>query len=280
MPRVTVARPIGFCFGVERAIRLAKAGKERYGKVSTLGELVHNPFVLEELAADGIRAVTRVGSVRSGALVIRAHGCPPRVLGQCRRRGIVTIDATCPYVRKVQNVARRLKDTGYEVIVVGERDHPEVRSILGHTGRAGRVYGAHMRLKGRRVGVVAQTTMSRLRFREAVANLSHLRYTELRVFDTICEEAAARQEAAARLARQVDLVVVVGGRSSANSSRLAEIARDAGRRVVFVERAGDLPRGTLARSRHVGVVAGSSTPSWVVREVVKIVRNPVQEVSV
>ncbi len=280
MPRVTIARPTGFCFGVERAIRLAKAGKERYGRVSTLGELVHNPLVLEELAADGIRAVAQVRPMREGALVIRAHGCPPRVLERCRGLGIVTIDATCPYVRKVQNVARRLKDNGYVVVVVGERDHPEVRSILGHTGRAGRVWDPRMRLEGRKVGVVAQTTMSRSRFREAVANLSRFRYTELRVFDTVCEEAAARQEAADRLARQVDLVVVVGGRNSANSSRLADIARDAGRRVVFAERTADVPRGVMAQSRHVGIVAGSSTPSWVVREVAKIVRNPVQEVSV
>ncbi|MEO0078019.1 MAG: 4-hydroxy-3-methylbut-2-enyl diphosphate reductase [candidate division WOR-3 bacterium] len=275
MPRVTIARPTGFCFGVERAIRLAKAGKERYGQVATLGELVHNPFVLEELAAEGIKAVAQVRPMRKGALVIRAHGCPPQVLEQCRRLGIVTIDATCPYVRKVQNVARQLKDKGYDVVVVGERDHPEVRSILGHTGRAGQVYGTRLRLRGRKVGVVAQTTMSRSRFREAVANLSCFRYTELRVFDTICEEAAARQEAAARLARQVDLVIVVGGRNSANSSRLADIARDAGRQVVFAERPADVPGKVLAQSRHVGIVAGSSTPSWVVREVAKIVRNPV-----
>jgi 4-hydroxy-3-methylbut-2-enyl diphosphate reductase len=280
MRTVIAARPTGFCFGVERAIRLAKTGKERFGTVYTLGELVHNPLVLEELEGQGIRAVKRVESVRTGALVIRAHGCPPAMFEQCRRLGIQTIDATCPYVRKVQNVARRLKEKGYEVIVVGERNHPEVRSILGHTGTAGRVYSPRLRLKGHKVGVVAQTTMSRTRFREAVAKLSRFRYTELRIFDTICEEAATRQEAAARIARRVDLVVVVGGRNSANSSRLAEIARDAGRQVLFVERAVDVPRKTLARSRRVGVVAGSSTPSWVIREIVAIAKNPAQEVSV
>jgi 4-hydroxy-3-methylbut-2-enyl diphosphate reductase len=116
--------------------------------------------------------------------------------------------------------------------------------------------------------------MSRERLREAVANLSRFRYTELRIFDTICEEVAARQQAAARIAQQVDLVIVVGGRNSANSSRLAEIARNAGRRVVFVESAAELPRRIAGR---VGVVAGSSTPSRVVREIVDIVRNPAKE---
>ena len=274
---VIVARPTGFCFGVERAIGLAKSGMKQFGRVSTLGELVHNPLVLEELERAGITSVRDARQVHDGALVIRAHGCPPETLAECRRLQIAVVDATCPYVRKVQNVARRLKEQGYTVVVVGERNHPEVKSILGHCEGRGRVYSPRMRLAGGKVGVVAQTTMSRERLREAVANLSRFRYTELRIFDTICEEVAARQQAAARIARQVDLVVVVGGRNSANSNRLAEIARNAGCRVVFVERAAELPRRIIARAGRVGVVAGSSTPSRVVREIVDFVRNPAKE---
>lgn len=274
MPKVIIARPTGFCFGVERAIRLAKTGKARSGKVYTLGELVHNPLVLDELERQGIRAVRRPASAKDGALVIRAHGCPPETLAECGRLGITVVDATCPYVSKVQSVARRLKDEGYVVVVVGERNHPEVRSILGHSRGASRVYSPRLRLKSGKLGVVAQTTMSRERLREAVANLSRLRYTELRVFDTICEEVAARQKSAARVAAESDLVVVVGGRNSANSSRLAEIARSAGRDVVFVERAAELRRRSLSGRRTVGIVAGSSTPSWVVEEIAKIARNP------
>ncbi len=273
--RVRVARPTGFCFGVQRAIDLARAGKEKFGQVSTLGELVHNPLVLEELEAQGIKAVNRVSGVRGGALVIRAHGCPPATVEECRRRGIRTIDATCPYVRKVQSVARRLREGGYAVVVVGERNHPEVRSILGHCAPAGRVYTPGMRPKSRKIGVVAQTTMSREGLRAAVANLSRLRYTELRVFDTICREVTARQQAAARIAGLSDIVIVVGGRNSANTSRLAEIVRGAGRQVVFVERAEELKPATLKRHRRIGVIAGSSTPSSVVEKIVAIVRNPV-----
>lgn len=274
---VIVARPTGFCFGVERAIGLARSGRKQFGHVSTLGELVHNPLVLSELEREGIKSVPSVRQVRDGALVIRAHGCPPEILAECNRLGIAVVDATCPYVRKVQNVARRLKEQGYTVVVVGERNHPEVKSILGHCQGRGRVYSAKMRLKSGKIGVVAQTTMSRERLREAVANLSRFRYTELRIFDTICEEVAARQQAAARIAQQVDLVVVVGGRNSANSSRLAEIARNAGCRVVFVERAAEVSRRIVAKAGRVGVVAGSSTPSRVVREIVEIVRNPAKE---
>lgn len=276
-PRVTIARPYGFCFGVERAIRLARAGKKRTGQAYTLGELVHNPKVLADLAREGIRVVRRPTEAKDGPLVIRAHGCPPATLAECQRLGLEVIDATCPYVRKVQNVARRLQAEGYAVIVVGERNHPEVRSILGYCQGAGRVYSPRLRLPAGRVGVVAQTTMSREGLAEAVANLAQLRYTELRVFDTICAAVVARQRAAARVARNADLVIVVGGRSSANTARLAEIARRAGCAVALVEQAQELRRLPALRNRRpavVGIVAGSSTPAQVVEEIASLVRNP------
>lgn len=273
MHRVIVPKPTGFCFGVERAIRLAREGQRKHGSVCTLGELVHNPLVLDELEREGIRAVRRPAQARGGAVVVRAHGCPPETLQECARLGSTVIDATCPYVRKVQNVARRLGQEGYQVVVVGERNHPEVRSILGHSRGASRVWSPTMRLKSDKVGVVAQTTTSRERLREAVANLSQLRYTELRVFDTICEEVAARQRAARRVAARADLIIVVGGRNSANTSRLAEIARHAGRRVLFVERAAELDRRSLESARAIGILAGSSTPSRVVQEIAGIART-------
>lgn len=253
---------------------MAKQGRERFGRVSTLGELVHNPSVLRELKREGIAAVREAASVRGGALVIRAHGTPPETLEQCRRLGVQVVDATCPYVRKVQSVARRLRDQGYRVVVLGEKNHPEVRSILGYCGDAGVLFSPRLAPQGRRIGLVSQTTMSRERFHEAVAKLSRFRYTELRVFDTICEEVTARQEAAARLARRNELVIVVGGHNSANTSRLAEIVSRAGTGMVHVERASELSPAVLARAARIGVVAGSSTPAWVVHEVVEFARNP------
>jgi len=273
MVRVIVGRPTGFCSGVERAIRLARKGRAQFGPVWTLGELVHNPLVLATLAQEGIRTARSVREVRTGALVISAHGCPPRVLADCRRLGIQTIDATCPYVRKVQTVAQRLTEQGYTVVVVGDARHPEVQGILAYSGPGARVYSPRGHGPAERIGVVAQTTMAPERFHEAVANLARVGYTELRVFDTICEEVKARQRAAARIAHQADLVIVVGGRNSANTSRLAEIARAAGPRVVWVERGTELKRSLLRGSRVIGIVAGSSTPSPVVKEILDIVRN-------
>jgi 4-hydroxy-3-methylbut-2-enyl diphosphate reductase len=274
MPRVFIARPTGFCFGVERAIRLARNALKQYGRVWTYGELVHNPDVLRQLKKEGIKPVRRLSALKNGALVIRAHGGPPAISARCRAQGIEVIDATCPYVRRVQNVARRLATEGYQVVVVGERNHPEVRAILAAAGKKAMVYSpARTKAFARKIGVVAQTTIDRNRFKEAVANLLNFGYTEIRVFDTICAEVAARQAATARLAQRVDAVIVVGGRNSANTARLAEIVRAQGKPVLHITGPEELKPGPWCRFGRIGVAAGASTPAAVVSEVARILRN-------
>ncbi|NPV14789.1 4-hydroxy-3-methylbut-2-enyl diphosphate reductase [candidate division WOR-3 bacterium] len=272
MSRVIVAKPNGFCFGVERAIKLAKGGLKRFGRVYTFGQLVHNPQVLDELASAGIRAIRSLDEVQGGALVIRAHGCPPEVFVECERKGIEVIDATCPYVRRVQQVARRLAAEGYQVVVVGEKNHPEVKAILAAAGNGARVFVPRMKISGR-VGIVAQTTIGRERLKEAVANLLNFRYTEIRVFDTVCAEVVARQEAALRLAKRVDAIVVVGGKNSANTRRLAEIVRSSGKPVVHLTGAAGFNLRRWARFKKIGIVAGASTPAKAVEEIARILRD-------
>ncbi len=272
MGRVIVARPNGFCFGVERALRLARAGLKKFPRVYTFGQLVHNPRVLQELAAAGIKPVRRLVDVRNGCLVIRAHGCPARVLEECARQGIAVIDATCPYVRRVQNVARKLSADGYQVVVVGERNHPEVKAILAAAGKGARVFSPGLRLQGR-IGLVAQTTISREMLKEAVAKLLDFRYTEIRVFDTVCAEVVARQESAVRLAQMVDAVVVVGGKNSANTRRLTDIIRAQGKPVEHITGAEELDLRRWRGYKRIGVVAGASTPASAVAEIARILDN-------
>jgi|YNPBryantNP2012_1023418.scaffolds.fasta_scaffold00040_9 (E)-4-hydroxy-3-methyl-but-2-enyl pyrophosphate reductase len=279
MPSVLIAQPTGFCSGVERAVRLARTALDKYGRVWTYGELVHNPDVLRELKKEGIRPVRQLATIKNGALVIRAHGCPPAVLTECRARGIEIVDATCPYVRRVQNVAHRLATEGYYVVVVGEKNHPEVRAILAAAGENASVYRARFgkipnsKKRLAKIGVVAQTTLDRHRLKEAVATLINFGYTEIRVFDTICAEVTARQAATARLAAQVEAVIVVGGKNSANTTRLAEIVRQQGKPVAHITGPAELKPGYWRRFRRVGVVAGASTPASVVAEVARILRN-------
>jgi len=274
--RLVVAEPIGFCFGVKRAINLAKQARRKLPRVWTLGELIHNPGVVAELRRDGIRAVRSLGQAQDGALVIRSHGCRPEVMAQARRMGITVIDATCPHVGRVQHVVSDLKTAGYSVIIVGERDHPEVQSLLGHARGAGVVYEPDILKKlehTKKIGVVAQTTIPLHTLQSALADLSRGEFEELRVFNTICTEAASRQAAARKIAQEVDLMVVIGGHNSANTSRLADIAREAGKRTFQVERKQELDPGWFKPTQRVGVTAGTSTPSWVVDDVLAQVRT-------
>lgn len=279
MPKVIVAQPTGFCFGVERAIRLVKEGLARWGRVFTYGELVHNPLVIRELRRLGVKklwGLPELNAVRDSALVIRAHGCPIAVIEECQQQKINVIDATCPYVRRVQNVARKLTEEGYRVVVVGERNHPEVKAILAAAGREAQVYPPKdgKTQKGKmKVGVVAQTTIDQKSFKEKVAKLLSFRYTELRVFDTVCAEVVARQEAATRLVKRVAAVIVVGGKNSANTRRLVEIVRLSGKPVVHITEAKDLDLRRWRQFEKVGIVAGASTPAGAVEEIAQILKN-------
>lgn len=278
--RIKVAPSIGFCFGVKRAINLAKRARHKFQRVYSLGALIHNPEVVAELRDSGIKEVQSIDDARGGALVIRSHGTTPETLALARRRGLQVIDATCPYVGRVQRVARDLQSAGYSVIIVGERDHPEVQSILGYARGEGMVFSAGMKIDARKIGVVAQTTIPWKTFQTALADLCQRHFEELRVFNTICAEAAGRQDAAHKLAREVDLMVVIGGHNSANTSRLADIARNAGKQTYQVENEQELNPDWFQAAQAgkpspvvVGVTAGTSTPSWVVDDVLAKLRT-------
>ncbi len=281
MPKIYIAQPTGFCFGVKRAIGLAKRGLKRYERVCTYGELVHNPQVLKQLGAEGIKPVRRLSEAKNGVLVIRAHGCPQKVLAECKRLGIGVIDATCPYVRRVQHVVQRLAADGYQVVVVGEKNHPEVKAILAAAGRGARVMSPQGSLHQtnsrmhKKIGVVAQTTMDKAGFKAVVAKLLDFGYNELRVFDTICAEVTARQEATACLAKKVDAVIVVGGKNSANTSRLTQIVRSGGKPVAHIAEPAELQLELWLRFKRIGIAAGASTPAEVVKEIAQILRMPV-----
>jgi 4-hydroxy-3-methylbut-2-enyl diphosphate reductase len=270
--RLVVAEPIGFCFGVKRAINLAKRARKKFPRVWTAGELIHNPGVVAELRQEGIRAVRSLDEVKGGALVIRSHGCRPEVMEQARGMGVPVIDATCPYVGRVQRVVSDLKSAGFSVIIIGERDHPEVQSLLGYAENAGLVFEPGMKINATKIGVVAQTTVPLKAFQSALAELSQREFEELRVLNTICNEAASRQAAARKIAQEVDLMVVIGGHNSANTSRLADIAREAGKLTYQVEHQDELNPGWFIKAQRVGVTAGTSTPSWVVDGVLDALR--------
>ncbi|MBE0475752.1 MAG: 4-hydroxy-3-methylbut-2-enyl diphosphate reductase [Coriobacteriia bacterium] len=274
--RVEVARYAGVCYGVERALRLAEEAAEAGGRVRTLGPLIHNPQAVAALREKGVEVAACLHEADDGTLVIRSHGVDPAIIEAAREKGLDVVDATCPFVSAAHQCARELAEQGYSVVIVGEAEHPEVEGIMAHApGEALIVQAAEDlpdKLPSRKVGVVVQTTQSLSRLNEVVTALLP-RVSELRVCNTICSATAKRQRAAEELARDVDVMVVVGGHNSGNTNRLAEICRSVNDRVHHVETADELDPGWFAGARVVGVTAGASTPQEQVSGVVRAVES-------
>jgi 4-hydroxy-3-methylbut-2-enyl diphosphate reductase len=271
--QVELAEESGFCFGVRRALELARQTARNHGVVYSLGPLIHNPQEVEQLARSGVRVVQSLAEVPpGGTLIIRSHGAPPEVVEQAVKSGLTVVDATCPLVTRAQERARELAEAGYKVVVAGEADHPEVQAIVAHAAGAVVVEdGGDLSLLGtaRRIGVVAQTTQSPQAYRQLIGRLLELEPAELRVYNTICTATLRRQKAALELAGRVDVMMVVGGKNSANTRRLAELCTATGVPTYHIETAAELDDEWFREARSVGVTAGASTPDWVIREVVE-----------
>lgn len=262
---IEVARYAGVCYGVERALGMAETAADEARKpVNTLGPLIHNPLVVNDLESIGVVTASSVSEVEEGTLIIRAHGVVPSVVEDARTRGLDVLDATCPYVKKVHNAAERLVREGYQLIVVGESGHPEVEGIMGHAGDDAHVVSVPGDLDAidlsRKVGVVVQTTQTPGALADVVAELSK-RTMDLRVINTICSATQERQDSAAELARRVDAMIVVGGKNSGNTRRLAEICTAACPKTHHIEDASEIEAAWFDGVSHIGVTAGASTPA-------------------
>ena len=268
---VRVAAKAGFCFGVKRAIELARATvSDRAGPIFSLGSLIHNPQVVRCLEEKGVREISDIEGVNEGTLIIRTHGVGPALLDAAREKGLNIVDATCPFVRRAQVLARDLAAEGYRVVVVGDRAHPEVQGIVDWTGGRALVVenpeAAAILPREGRIGVVAQTTQPLANF-EAVVEAVKRTGTEVRVCNTICSATAERQQAALDLARQVDVMIVVGGANSANTRKLTGLCREAVTPTYQVETAGELEPAWFKGAKVAGLTAGASTPDWIIEEV-------------
>ena len=271
MAEIVIAEEAGACFGVERALRMVReAASKATAPIHTLGPLIHNPIVVHELEQLGVTVVEGPQDVEPGAtLVLRTHGVTPAVEQAAKDAGATVIDATCPFVKRAHRAAERLEGEGYQVIVVGEPGHPEVKGIVGHAPEAVVVASPEEveRLElGRKVGLVVQTTQARSNLRAIVDELIG-RVDELRLVDTICEATSGHQGACASLAGTVDVMVVVGGRNSANTTRLAEISHAHCPCTHHIEQASELEASWFAGAERIGITAGASTPADHIEEV-------------
>ncbi len=275
------AASMGFCFGVRDAIEVVRELGESGTPVYTLGAIVHNPQVAEELEGINVHVIDSLDEAPEGAVVaITAHGAPPDFEEVAERRGFKVVDTTCPLVTRIQKTAYDLVQQRYSVIVYGDAQHKEVRGIVGWTGGKATVMKKLEDLEGweptRRVALIAQSTSNVQLFIEVAKELVGrmvARGVEIRVINTICKPTKERQRAVRDLARQVDLVLAVGGVQSANTRKLVQAAEEEGARAYQVQRVEDLQSEWLRGIERVGITAGASTPDWVVDQVEARIRD-------
>lgn len=275
---IVLAESLGFCMGVKRAVDMAyRALEKNPGEpVVTLGPLIHNTQEIERLQRDGIRVADQSDLPASGTVIIRAHGVAPQAYDELKSRGLRIMDGTCPYVHYSQRKAMELHRDGYTVVIVGDKDHPEIRGILGYIHDEGYAVKTVEEVRQlpplQRIGVIAQTTISPRKYQQIIAALRE-RAPEVKVCETICDATEENQKAVRSLSREVDLLLVIGGRHSANSNKLVEAAREHCPASFLIETSSEIDPAFLRGVRRVGVSAGASTPDWMIQQVVERLRQ-------
>lgn len=281
--KVLMARQVGYCFGVRRALDLARRVLAERDEVFILGDLIHNRAVTAELEAAGLRKVDSLEGIAGGTMIVRAHGLPAAEIDRARQAGLEVVDATCPIVRRAQEAARTLQERGCQVVVVGDADHPEIKGILGGLNNlttppdtrppaivvdsVEEVREAHrQRLFQQRLGVVFQTTHAPASCQAIVAELM-LIAREVQVINTICRPVRNRQLDAVRVAMEADVMLVVGSFKSANSRELCQLLRQHNPNTLQIENVSQLDLSRFTGTEVVGIASGLSTPEDVVEAV-------------
>lgn len=279
MAEIILAKTAGFCFGVDRAVKTVTGLLDAGKRVATLGPIIHNPQLVSELESRGTRIVSSPSEIEEGeTLVIRSHGVPRVVTDEVERLKVDYIDATCPFVAKIHKIVADAGDNGRTVLIAGDPEHKEVVGIVGHCKGANFVFSDEQALEAlvkngtlkddTPVTAVSQTTFNLDLWKKCQKTLKKV-YTNAIIFDTICNATAKRQEEAGELARKCDVMIVIGGKHSSNTRKLAQVCSGVCKRTVLLETADELTAGDIAGACRIGVVAGASTPSGIIKEVLK-----------
>jgi len=274
--KVIVAQKCGFCHGVRNAISIAekilvyKEGREN--DVYSLGPIIHNKDMVERLAKSGLKTVNKVEEIQSGTVLIRSHGAAPEQIARLKEKGVNIVDATCVLVKRVQHIAEELERDGYKVVIIGDQNHPEVRAVVGCARDAIVIADEsdlHKLPEKARLGIVCQTTQSPEYFGRMLGAIARGSFSELKVINTLCQEAIKRQQSAVQLCKRVDIMLVLGSLDSANTRKLAELCRKYNSETFHLQNWNELDKSMLFDKNVAGVTAGASTPEWIIAEFVK-----------
>lgn len=269
MAKIKIAEKSGFCFGVKRAINLAEKTADANQKVYTLGPVIHNPQEVERLDKKGIKTLKDPKKVKSGIVILRTHGIPLKLHNELeKKKSIDIIDATCPFVKRAQDIVKELSSKDETIIIVGEKVHPEVVALVSYgPGKCVVVENVKeaekLKIQGN-INIVSQTTQTPENFDSIVKSLKK-RY-KVKVYNTICKATFDRQKAAEKLARTVDLMLVIGGKNSGNTTRLAQICSEK-TKTYHIETDKDIDKKWFKNKKNIGLTAGASTPGWIIKQI-------------
>ncbi|MEE9523928.1 MAG: 4-hydroxy-3-methylbut-2-enyl diphosphate reductase [Thermodesulfovibrionales bacterium] len=265
---IFIVKKAGFCFGVKRAVNMAfNVADDKSKSAVTLGPIIHNPQVIEKLSEKGIETVDTIPDNNS-IIIIRTHGIEQDLYENIKRSGHDIIDATCPFVKKAQEYAELLSKDGYQVLILGDSNHPEVKGIMSYAGNGASVITTSSPLPDlkKKVGIVVQTTQPLDALKELITRIIG-KVNELKVYNTICNSTTLRFKETEKMANKVDLIIVVGGKNSANTSQLTKLCESIGIRTYHIETASEINKSWVKGSSKVGITAGASTPEWIIEEV-------------
>ena len=273
---IMTAKTAGFCFGVKRAIDIAfQIANEKRKGIYTLGPIIHNPQVVDKLKEKGIIPIENIKAKKDiRALIIRTHGIPLKLSKEISSKGYEIIDATCPFVKKAQYYAKLLSEEGYQVIILGEKNHPEVKSLMSYViDNAIVIDGKTSLPKLRsRVGIVVQTTQP-LDVLKKVLSEAIIHAKEIKVYNTICNSTALRLKETENMANKVDVMFVVGGKNSANTTQLTKLCQSLSVPTHHIETSSEIRNEWIKKAKKIGITAGASTPKWIIKEVEKRIRH-------
>ena len=277
MMKINIAKNAGFCFGVKRAVKVALDGAGQHKNIYMLGDIVHNEHVIEKTKEAGIKIIHTIDKIEKGALIFRAHGTPPEVYAEAKKRGLTIIDATCPLVLEIHAIAKQLESDGYKVIIIGDYNHDEVIGIASQLNNPIIIaqpedvrdkINKHIT----KAGIVLQSTQNIENAKTIVAEIiPHCR--ELKFFDAICGPTKSYQREIRTLPEENNVMIIVGSFTSANTCRLTEISKSLNPNSFQVESEDALKTEWFQSAKTVGITAGASTPDWIIEKVVQKIKS-------
>ncbi|MCD6408626.1 4-hydroxy-3-methylbut-2-enyl diphosphate reductase [bacterium] len=276
MKKLIIAKNIGFCFGVKRTVEMAEKLLEKSGCLYSIGDIVHNPIVIEKLKEKGLKVVENEEEIEKVPFIIRSHGLGMKKLEKLKKREVKIYDATCPFVKRVHQLIKKLDIENYFIIIIGNKFHPEIKALKEYGSKCivFENFKELRKFKFSKIAVVGQTTLSFFKYIEIVEKLiEKLKFEEILIYNTICKVTEERQKEAKEISKKVDLMLILGGKKSSNTKKLFEICKENNRMSFHIEKLEELCKIPFYKVNSIGITSGTSTPDYFIREVTEYIKN-------